>query len=405
MPQAGDHVERERVSTTDSDRAPVIVAAARTPLGKRGGSLSGLKAVQLLRHVLLEVIGRAGIAAGDVEQIIGGCVTQSGEQSLNVTRNAWLSTGMDPGVGCSTVDVSCGSAQQANHLIAALITADVLDIGIACGVESMSRVPMGTNLYQGPGHYKTPDYPWDDPPKAQFGGAERIASRQGISRRQADEYGVLSQQRASLAWELGRFDREVSPIHVPAVDEGQPERLRLVQRDEGLRPTTIDGLATLKPTIDEGIHTAATTSQVSDGAAAILWMSRRRAQELGLRPRARLRHQVVTGADPYYLLDGPVEATRRILHRSGLSIHDMDIVEVNEAFAAVVLNWMSAFAVDVDQVNVNGGAIALGHPLGASGTRLLVSALHELERRDAAMALVAMCCGGSLGTASILERL
>jgi len=389
------------------DRTPVIVAAARTPIGKRGGWLAGLKAVELLRHVQLEVIARAGIEPDQVEQIIGGCVTQSGEQSLNVTRNAWLSTGHDPGVGCSTVDVSCGSAQQANHLVSALIAADALDVGIACGVESMSRVPMGTNLYQGPGHYKTADYPWDDPPHSQFGGAERIARRQGITRADTDSYGVQSQRRAARAWAEGRFDREVSPVQAPVLDvDGTPTgRLRSIATDQGLRPTSMETLATLKPNVADGVHTAGTTSQVSDGASAILWMSWERARSLGLRPRARLLHQVVTGADPYYLLDGPVVATERILRRAGMKLGDVDLAEVNEAFAGVVLNWMMAYGADPDRVNVNGGAIALGHPLGSSGTRLLVTALHELERTGAETALVTMCCGGSLGTASLLQRI
>jgi acetyl-CoA C-acetyltransferase len=380
---------------------PVIVATARTPIGRRRGALSGLKSVELLRHVLLEVITRAGLDTGDVDQIIGGCVTQAGEQSLNVTRNAWLSTGADPAVGCTTVDVSCGSAQQANHLVAALIAAGAIDVGIACGVESMSRVPVGVNLYQGPGHYKTADYPWDDPPRAQFGGAERIAARQGLRRAELDEYGVRSQQRAAEAWAAGRFDEEITPVHAPGAD-GAP---RLVDRDEGLRDTTAAGLAALAPTVEGGLHTAGTTSQVSDGAAAVLWMSRARAHALGLRPRARLAEQVVTGADPYYLLDGPIAATRKLLDRAGMKIGDIDRYEVNEAFAAVVLAWQRTYDADPGRLNVNGGAIALGHPLGASGTRLLVSALHELERTGAEHALITMCCGGSLGTSSLLQRL
>jgi acetyl-CoA C-acetyltransferase len=390
-----------------ADRTPVIVAAARTPIGKRNGWLAGLKAVELLRLVQLEVIARAGIEPRSVEQIIGGCVTQAGEQSLNVTRNAWLSTGHDPAVGCTTVDVSCGSAQQANHLVAALVAAGCIDVGIACGVESMSRVPIGVNLYNGPGHYKTADYPWDDPPKAQFGGAERIAVRQGISRADADAYGVLSQQRAALAWAQGRFDREVVPVvaPVPGEDGAPTGELREVTRDQGVRKTTRDGLARLRSTVDGAVHTAGTTSQISDGAAAILWMSWERARALGLRPRATLAHQVVTGADPFYLLDGPVAATERLLDRAGMKLRDIDLFEVNEAFAAVVLNWIAAYDADPARVNVNGGAIALGHPLGASGTRLIVTALHELERTGAETALVTMCCGGSLGTASLLQRL
>jgi acetyl-CoA C-acetyltransferase len=376
---------------------PVIIEAVRTPIGKRGGALAGLKAVELLRHVQLEVINRAGIEPGLVEQIIGGCVTQIGEQSLNVTRNAWLNSGLSYEVGATTVDASCGSAQQANHLIAGLIAAGAIEVGIACGVESMSRVPIGSNLTSGPGHYKTRDYPYDDPPKAQFGGAERIAQREGLTRQDADEYGLRSQRRAAAAWEAGRFDGEVAPVRTP--------ECVLVSRDEGIRGTTADGLAGLRPVLPDGIHTAGTTSQVSDGAAAVLWMAEPRARALGLRPRARLAHQLLTGSDPYYLLDGPIVATRKLLDRAGMSLADIDIYEVNEAFAAVVLAWTRACDADPGRLNVNGGAIALGHPLGASGTRLLVSALAELERTGGEFALVTMCCGGALGTASLLQRM
>ncbi len=386
---------------------PVIVATARTPIGRRGGALAGLKAVELLRHVQVEVIKRAGVEPGEVDQIIGGCVTQAGEQSLNVTRNAWLNSGLDFEVAATTVDTSCGSAQQANHLAAALIAAGAADCVIACGVESMSRVPIGVNLHNGPGHYRTRDYPWDDPPKAQFGGAERIAAREGLGRGELDAYGVRSQARAAAAWARDDFDAEVAPLLAPVSDggDGWTDELRLVERDEGLRETTLDGLAALRPTIDGARHTAGTTSQVSDGAAALLWMSRERAAALGLRPRARLAQQVVTGSDPYFLLDGPIVATRKLLRRADMSLADIDRYEVNEAFAAVVLAWQRAFDADDERLNVNGGAISLGHPLGASGARLLVSALHELERTGGEHALVTMCCGGALGTASLLQRL
>ncbi|MER7274940.1 steroid 3-ketoacyl-CoA thiolase [Dactylosporangium sp. NPDC000244] len=374
---------------------PVIVEAVRTPIGRRDGWLSGLSAVQLLRHAQQEVLRRCGLPPSHVEQIIGGCVTQIGEQSLNVTRNAWLDAGGDPAVGCSTVDTSCGSGQQANHLVAALIAAGAIEVGIACGVESMSRVPIGANIVNGPGHYLTEDYPFDDPPRMQFGGAERIARREHFTRAQLDAFGVRSQVLAARAWAEGRYDREVTPV-----DAGG----RLVARDEGLRETTAEVLAGLRPNMRDGLHTAATSSQVSDGAAAVLWMAEHRARELGLRARARLVHQVVTGADPYYLLDGPVAATAKVLARAGMKLDDIDRYEVNEAFAAVVLSWARHHDADPDRINVNGGAIALGHPLGATGTRLFVSAVHELERSGTEHALVTMCCGGSLGTASVLRR-
>lgn len=386
---------------------PVLIEAVRTPIGRRGGALAGLKAVELLRLVQVEVIRRVGIEPAMVDQIIGGCVTQAGEQSLNVTRNAWLSTGLAPEVGCSTVDTSCGSAQQANHLVTALIAAGEIEVGIACGVESMSRVPIGVNLSNGPGHYKTADYPWDDPPRSQFGGAERIARREGLTRPDIDEYGVRSQRLARQAHDEGRFDRELVPVQAPVLDEHGRRTGQSVPvvRDEGLRDTTMAGLGGLAPVVDGGVHTAGTISQISDGAAALLWMSPERARALGLRPRARLACQVVTGADPYYLLDGPLVATRRLLDRAGLTIADVDRYEVNEAFAAVVLAWSRCYQPDDDRLNVNGGAISLGHPLGASGARLLVSAINELERSDQELAMITMCCGGSLGTASLLQRI
>lgn len=378
----------------------VIVDAVRTPIGRRGGGLSHNKPAVLLRTVLLALLERNALRDDEVGQIIGGCVAQVGEQGMNVTRNAWLSTGLDYRVGCTTVDVSCGSATQANHLIASLIESGMIDVGIACGVEVMSRVPAGANIPGGRSDYQTDDYPWNDPPGLQFGGAERIAQRQGYTREDLDNYGLLSQQRAAHAWDSGRFDREiVTPP--PSPDQSSP----LLQRDEGLRTTSPEALAALAPIRRDGLHTAGTTSQVSDGAAAILWMSHEAAQRHGLAPRAQLVRGVVTGGDPYYLLDGPTEATRRLLKQTGMSLADIATLEVNEAFASVVLSFLDHTGADPDRVNVNGGAIALGHPMGATGARLLSAMLHELERTDREFGLAAMCCGGSLGTATLLQRL
>jgi len=380
---------------------PVIVEAVRTPIGKRNGWLSGLKAVEILRHAQVQVLERAGVDPATVDEIIGGCVTQAGEQGSNVTRNAWLSTGLPYSVAATTVDAQCGSSQQANHIAAGLIAAGGADIVIACGIEAMSRVPLGANVMHGPGHYKTDDYPWDDPPNGQFGAAERIARHRGITREELDEYGAWSQQKAIKAWEEGRFDREVGPI-----DAAQPDGSTMtVTKDQGLRETSKEGLANLKPVVEGYLHTAGTSSQISDGAAAVLWMTEEKASELGLRPRAKLLHQLVTGSDPYFLLDGPVAATEKMLARSGMTMADFDIFEINEAFASVCLSWAQVHKPDMDRVNVNGGAIALGHPVGATGSRLITTALHELERRDGELAFVTMCCGGSLGTASILQRL
>ena len=381
---------------------PVIVEAVRTPIGKRNGWLSGLKAVEILRHVQVEVLSRAGVDPALVDEMIGGCVTQAGEQGSNVTRNAWLSTGLPYSVACTTVDSQCGSAQQANHMAAGLIAAGGADVVVACGVEAMSRVPLGSNVINGPGHYKTDDYPWDDPPNGQFGAAQRIAVNRGLSRSDLDEWGLLSQQKAAVAWAEGRFEREIAPM--PDVPQADGSTMT-VTRDQGLRETTMEGLAKLKPVIEGDMITAGNSSQISDGAAAVLWMSEERASALGLRPRARLLHQLVTGTDPYYLLDGPVDATRKVLDRSGMAMSDFDLFEVNEAFASVVLSWAQVHKPDLDRVNVNGGAIALGHPVGSTGSRLITTALHELERTDGELALITMCCGGSLGTASILQRL
>ena len=348
---------------------PVIVEAVRTPIGKRNGWLSGLKAVQILAAAQLEVIRRAGIEPDMVDEIIGGCVTQAGEQGSNVTRNAWLSTGVSYKPACTTVDAQCGSAQQANHIAAGLIAAGGADVVIACGVEAMSRVPLGANVINGPGHYKTDDWPWDDPPNGQFGAAERIAKRRGLSRRDLDEWGFHSQRKAQQAWAEGRFDREVFPIEAPVVGaDGNPTgETMTVTRDQGLRETTMEGLAQLKPVLPDGLHTAGTSSQISDGAAAVLWMAEDKARALGLRPRARLLHQLVTGTDPYYLLDGPVDATHKILQRSAMSMADFDIFEINEAFASVVLSWAQVHKPDLDRVNVNGGI--RWDPPGADSSR------------------------------------
>jgi acetyl-CoA C-acetyltransferase len=382
---------------------PVIVEAARTPIGKRNGRLSGLHPAELLAMAQIEVVKRAGIEPGEVEQVVGGCVTQAGEQASNVTRNAWLSAGLPFEVAATTVDCQCGSSQQANHMVANLISAGAIDIGIGCGVEAMSRVGLGMNVFNGPGSSKPEQFPWDMPD--QFGAAERIAQKRGISRQDIEELGLASQQKAARAWAEGRFDREVVPVEAPVLGaEGPTGERQVVNRDEGLRETTAEGLARLKPVLPDGIHTAGTSSQISDGAAAVLWMSEERARALGLRPRARMLAQVLVGSDPYYHLDGPADATPKVLAKAGMTMDDIDIFEVNEAFASVVVSWGRVTGADFDRLNVNGGAIALGHPVGATGSRLLTTALHELERSDSTTALVSMCCGGALATGTILER-
>jgi len=384
---------------------PVIVEATRSPIGKRNGWLSGLHATELLGAVQKALVEKAGIDPNEVEQVIGGCVTQYGEQSNNISRVAWLTAGLPDHVGATTIDCQCGSAQQANHLIAGLIATGAIDVGIACGIEAMSRVGLGENA--GPDRSKIRAASWDIDMPNQFEAAERIAKRRGITREEIDQFGLQSQLKAQRAWAEGRFDREISPIEAPVLDEQkQPTAERhLVSRDQGLRETTLEGLAALKPVIEGGIHTAGTASQISDGAAAVLWMDEDKAKALGLKPRARIVAQANVGAEPYYHLDGPVQSTERVLQKAGMKMGDIDIVEINEAFASVVLSWARVHEPDMDRVNVNGGAIALGHPVGSTGARLITTALHELERTDKSTALITMCAGGALSTGTIIERI
>jgi len=376
----------------------VIVEAARTPVGKRGGALAGLHPAEILGGIQVALLDRAGVDPSAVEQVAGGCVTQAGEQSNNVTRTAWLHAGLPYGTGCQTLDAQCGSAQQAAHLVAGLIAADAIGVGIACGVEAMSRVPLGTAARADAGTPRPAS--WDIDMPNQFVAAERIARRRGFSRADIDAFGLRSQTLAQAAWAQGRFDREVVPVKAPG-NNGTD----VVDRDEGLRETSLAALGRLKPVVEGGLHTAGTSSQISDGAAAVLLADADQARRLGLRPRARILAQCLIGAEPYYHLDGPVQATERVLERSGMAIGDIDLFEVNEAFASIVLSWLAVHGADPDRVNVNGGAIALGHPVGSTGARLITTALHELERRGAGTALITMCAGGAMATATIIERL
>lgn len=373
---------------------PVIVEAVRTPIGKRGGWLSGLHAAELLGLAQTGAIERLGVAPELVQQVIGGCVTQAGEQSNNITRTAWLHAGLPWQAGAMTIDAQCGSAQQANHLIAGLISIGAIDTGMACGVEAMSRVPLGANVGENAGPRRPESWSIDLP--NQFEAAERIARRRGITRADLEALGVRSQALAKAAWEEGRFDREVMPVQVG--DE-------TVSRDQGLRDTTAESLAKLKPVMDGGMHTAGTSSQISDGAAAVILMDEDRARELGFTPRARIVSQCLVGAEPEFHLDGPVQATTRVLEQSGMKIGDLDLFEVNEAFASVLLSWAAVHKPDMDKVNVNGGALAIGHPVGSTGSRLITTALHELERRNGSTALITMCAGGALSTGTIIERI
>jgi acetyl-CoA C-acetyltransferase len=343
---------------------------------------------------------------GDVGQVVGGCVGQVGMQTMNVTRQAWLAAGLPLDVAATTVDSQCGSSQQALNLAYALVSSGVVDTALACGVELMSRVPMGATIPKDPDAGKPvtrgyrEHYEWT----SQFQGAELIAKQWGITREDCDEFGKRSQDRAAKARANGAFESQVVPIEAPVPgDDGGATRL--VDTDEGPRETTLEGLAGLKATLGpEGIHTAGTSSQISDGASAVLLSTAERAEQLGLRARARVVDACLAGSDPVLMLTGPIPATRTLLDRTGLSIDDIDVVEINEAFASVVLAWEQETGADPSRVNPNGGAIALGHPLGATGTGLVTKAVHELERSGGSRALVTMCCGGGLGTGTILER-
>ena len=385
---------------------PVIVEAVRTPIGKARGALSGLHPAHLLGASQKEVIRRAGIDASLVEQVVGGCVTQAGAQGNNVTRGAWLASGLPWQTACTTIDCQCSSAQQATHFIANLIHAGAMDVGISCGVESMSWIALRAAVGDGSNGMPRPD-DWTVDLPDQFTAADRIANRRGITREQLEELGVRSQARAQRAWDEGRFDRETFAVDAPErlKDGTYTGETLTVTRDQGLRDTTAEALAGLKPVLDGGLHTAGTSSQMSDGSSAVLLMDEDVARAHGLTPRARIVHQALVGGEPEYHLDGPVQATQRVLDRSGMSIADFDLFECNEAFASVLLSWAQVHGPDMDKVNVNGGAIALGHPVGSTGARLITTALHELERTDGERALITMCAGGAQASASIIERI
>jgi acetyl-CoA C-acetyltransferase len=388
----------------------VIVDAVRTPIGKRNGGLSTLHPGETLGLVQEALIDRTGVDPTEIEQVVGGCVSQVGEQAFNLTRTAWLAAGLPLTTAATTVDTQCGSSQQATSLASSLIGSGVVDAAIACGVEAMSRVPIGASGSKklGFGVPIPPPYFGQYEMTSQFEGAERIADKWGITRDDADAFGFASQQRAIQAWAEDRFAGQYLDVEAPDVDEdGKPTgTTHLVNRDEGLRETTLEKLATLKPIArEDGVHTAGNASQISDGAAALMMMTEEKAAALGLTPRARVVDTCMVGTDPVLMLTGPIDATQRLLSRNKLSIDDIDVFEINEAFASVVLAWAKETGADLEKTNPNGGAIALGHPLGGTGAFLLTKAIYELERTSTKFGLVSMCCGGGLGTGTLIERL
>jgi acetyl-CoA acyltransferase len=383
-------------------REVVIVEAVRTPIGRRNGKLKDVHPVVLGSLVLKEVVKRAGIEPEQVDDVVFGCVSQVGEQSLNVGRNAWLTAGFPFTTPATTVDRQCGSSQQAIHFAANLIQSGVCDVTIAGGVESMTRVPMGSNAMQ-PGVPFPPELTelYDLVPQGIS--AELMARKYGISRKAMDEFGVRSHHLAHEATEKGYFRSQLMPVEVSLNGNGHHE---LFDRDEGIRANaSYEATAALQPAFDpEHSITAGNSSQISDAAAAVLLMSLEKAKALGLKPRARIRAQAVVGTDPVLMLEGPIPGTAAVLKRAGLDLGSIDLFEVNEAFASVVLAWQKETGADMEKTNVNGGAIAVGHPLGASGAILMNRLLYELERRDLRYGLETMCCGGGLGTATIIDR-
>jgi len=393
----------------------VIVDAVRTAGGKRNGKLSGWHPADLAAETLSALVARTGIDPGLVEDVVMGCVMQAGAQSVNVGRNAVLAAGWPEAVPATTVDRQCGSSQQAAHFAAQAVIAGAADVVVAAGVEVMSQVPMGASI--GDGKYGFPFGPRVNQRYADVGGlvpqgisAELIADKWGLTREQLDAFGAESQRRAAQATAEGRFDQEivaVRSIHRDKETGAISETDELVAKDEGIREgTTPETLANLKPAFKpDGKVTAGNSSQITDGASAALIMSEEKASALGLRPRARFHTFALAGVDPVTMLTGPIPATHKVLERSGLSIDDIDLFEVNEAFASVVLAWQLETGADLAKTNVNGGAIALGHPLGCSGTKLLATLLNELERTGGRYGLQTMCEGGGMANATIIERL
>ena len=388
----------------------VIVEAVRTPVGRRNGGLSTSHSVDLLGTVQKALFERSGVDPSEVGQVVGGCVGQVGMQSMNVTRTAWLSAGLPLSAPATTVDAQCGSSQQATNLAYALVASGTVDVAVGCGVELMSRVGFGATTPKDPNSGRPINRNYFDHFEftSQFEGSERIADQWGISRTDTDTFGVMSQERAARAWDEDRFGTQIIPMEVPALGEDGEisDETVTISKDEGLRETTMESLAALKPSgRKDGVHTAGTSSQISDGAGALLLMTSKKASELGVTPLARIIDTCLVGSDPELMLTGPIGATQKLLEENGMTIDDIDVVEINEAFASVVLAWEKELNPDMDRVNPNGGAIALGHPLGGTGSILTTKAVHELHRSDGEHALVTMCCGGGLGTGTLIQKI
>jgi len=388
----------------------VIVDAARSPVGKKNGSLGGAHPTDVLGQVMMTVLQRNGLDSAVVDQVVGGCINKLAAQGMNVTRTAWLANGGAESTPCITIDSQCGSSQQSTTLAHSILASGHADVVMACGVENMTRLPIGSDAVGRDPKMGKPiskSYFEHHEFTSQFEGSERVAEKYQITRQDADNFGLQSQERARHAIDNGYFDSQIIPVEAPVMDDDfqKTGESVVVTRDEIPRDTSLEALAGLKPVArEDGIHTAGTSSQIADGAAVVLMMSAAKAAELGLKPLATVKASALVGCDPVLMLEGPIPATEKLLADTGLAIDDIDVFEVNEAFASVVLSWAKTVGADMDKVNPNGGAISLGHPLGATGCFLITKAVHELVRTGGTYGLISMCCGGGLGTGTLIER-
>ncbi len=388
----------------------VIVDAARSPVGKKNGSLGGAHPTDVLGQVMMKMLERNGIQSGQVDQVVGGCINKVAAQGMNVIRTAWLAHGGAIETPCITIDSQCGSSQQSSTLAHSILASGHAEVVMACGVENMTRLPIGSDsVGKDPkmGKPVSKSYFEQHEFTSQFEGAERVAEKYQITRQDTDGFGLESQARAKTAIEEGYFDTQIIPVEAPVMDENfeKTGETIVVSKDEIPRDTSLEALAELKPVArEDGIHTAGTSSQIADGAAAVLMMTEKKASELDLEPLAVIKASALVGCDPVLMLEGPIPATEKVLKDSSLSIEDVDVFEINEAFASVVLSWAKTVGADLSKVNPNGGAISLGHPLGATGCFLITKAVHELVRTNGRYGLISMCCGGGLGTGTLIER-
>lgn len=388
----------------------VIVDAARSPVGKKNGSLGGAHPTDVLGQVMMKMLARNNLDSGTVDQVIGGCINKVAAQGMNVTRTAWLSHGGAIETPCITIDSQCGSSQQSTTLAHSVLASGHADVVMAVGVENMSRLPIGSDAVGKDPRMGKPiskSYFANHEFVSQFEGAERMAEKYQLTRNDTDGFGLQSQQRARNAIESGFFDSQIISVEAPVMDKNfeKTGETIVVTKDEVPRETSLEALAGLKPVArEDGIHTAGTSSQIADGAAAVLMMTTAKAEELGLTPLATITGSALVGCDPVLMLEGPIPATEKLLSEAGLKIDDIDVFEVNEAFASVVLSWAKTVGADIAKVNPNGGAIALGHPLGATGCFLITKAVHELVRTGGRYGIISMCCGGGLGTGTLIEK-